>query len=246
MKIKYEVVSDKGLLRSNNEDMALVFGELVRDNSVSFAFELTPNIPFAAIVADGMGGMNGGEVASEMAATSFNDFVELLPVDLEDNAVIVRLKKWARDVDAKIKQKGDRIPSLRNMGTTFTGLLAYGNSLFVMNVGDSRTYRYRYECMKQLTDDHSERARLGDDSIPSNLIYNALGTGTAFMDVKSMKLVVGDRYVICSDGLSDLVSNEVIHELLEHGSGARQYVQAALQAGGKDNVTVVTMEVISM
>lgn len=54
------------------------------------------------------------------------------------------------------------------------------------------------------------------------------------------------KYVICSDGLSDLVSNEVIYELLEHDSGARQYVQAALQAGGKDNVTVVTMEVISM
>ena len=90
MKIKYEVVSDKGLLRSNNEDMALVFGELIRDNSVSFTFELTPNIPFAAIVADGMGGMNGGEVASEMAATSFNDFVEVLPMDLDDNAVIVR------------------------------------------------------------------------------------------------------------------------------------------------------------
>lgn len=246
MKIKYEVVSDKGLLRSNNEDMALVFGELVRDNSVSFAFELTPDIPFAAIVADGMGGMNGGEVASEMATTSFNDFVELLPVGLEDNVVIMRLKKWAREVDAEIKQKGERNPSLQNMGTTFTGLLAYGNSLFVMNVGDSRTYRYRYECMKQLTDDHSERARLGDDSIPSNLIYNALGTGTAFMDVKSMKLVVGDRYVICSDGLSDLVSNESIHELLKNSCGARQYVQAALQAGGNDNVTVVTMEVISM
>ena len=79
--------------------------------------------------------------------------------------------------------------------------------------------------------------------MPANLIYNALGTGTAFIDVKVMQLVEGDRYVVCSDGLSDMVSDEAIEQMLRNGDNARQYVQTALQGGGRDNVTVIVLDV---
>lgn len=243
MKIRYEAVSNVGLVRTNNEDMALVFGEYIRDNNIAFAFDLAPQMPFTAIVADGMGGMNGGEVASQMATAAFNSFAESLTPGMSPDEVVMALKQWTRLCDRSIVERGQQDPLLLRMGTTLTGLLAFNDTLFVLNIGDSRTYRLRYDIFKQLTEDHSERQRTGDPSVPANLIYNALGTGTAFIDVKVMQLVEGDRYVVCSDGLSDMVSDEAIEQMLRNGNSARQYVQAALQGGGRDNVTVIVLDV---
>ena len=162
---------------------------------------------------------------------------------MSHDEVVMALKQWTRLCDRSIVEQGQQDPSLLRMGTTLTGLLAFNDTLFVLNIGDSRTYRLRYDTFKQLTEDHSERQRTGDQSVPANLIYNALGTGTAFIDVKVMQLVEGDRYVVCSDGLSDMVSDEAIEQMLRNGDNARQYVQAALQGGGRDNVTVIVLDV---
>ena len=135
MKIRYEAVSNVGLVRTNNEDMALVFGEYIRDNNIAFAFDLTPQMPFTAIVADGMGGMNGGEVASQMAAAAFNSFAESLTPDMSHDEVVMALKQWTRLCDRSIVERGQQDPSLLRMGTTLTGLLAFNNTLFVLNIG---------------------------------------------------------------------------------------------------------------
>lgn len=243
MKIRFEAVSNVGLVRKNNEDMALVFGEQIRDNSMAFAFDLTPQLPFAAIVCDGMGGMNGGEMASELAATSFNSFVENLTPGMNEDSTVTALKQWTRQCDRLIVERGLEDPSLHMMGTTLTGLLATGGKLYVLNIGDSRTYRLRYDNFKQLTTDHSERQRTDDPAVPKNLLYNALGIGTAFIDIRVMQFVPGDRYVVCSDGLCDMVSDTGIWHLAREGCTARLLVETALQSGGRDNVTVVVVDV---
>lgn len=238
MKLEYEAISNVGLHRTGNEDMALVMGQTLRDDRDCFSFELNEKVHLAAIVADGLGGHEAGEVASKMACESFRDFVETLPEALGENELILRVKDWVRTANASILAAAEG----NGMGCTFTGLLLYEGKALVLNIGDSRTYRYRYETLKPLTTDHSERLRTGDMSIPSSTIYNCLGLEGAFIDVSLTRIVVGDEFVVCSDGLSDLVSDEALCGLLAHGASAQQLVDAALSAGGWDNVTVILLK----
>lgn len=240
MKIRYDVISDVGCVRTNNEDMALVFGEQIRDSSASFAFDMPENMRFSAIVADGMGGYEGGEIASAMATRSFDEFLNGLPEGLDQNDVVMELKQWIKNINEEIISAAGG----SGMGCTFCGIFTYEEKAFVINVGDSRMYRIRYDLFKQITTDHSERNRKGDMSIPSNIIYNALGVPGAFVDVIPTKMIAGDKYIICSDGLSDMVEDETIAAILKSGGDiTRQLVTAALNAGGKDNVTVIYIEI---
>lgn len=241
MKIRCDIVSDKGRVRSNNEDMALVFGERVRDSSISFTYEETNQIRFLAIVSDGMGGYEGGEIASEMATTSFNKFLNTLPDCLEMNNLIMAVKQWGVEVNEAII----KVAQGNGMGCTLCGIFCYEENAYIINIGDSRLYRLRYGLFKQLTTDHSIRNRIGDSHIPSNLIYNALGVDGAFIDIMPTKLVVGDRYLICSDGLSDLVDDETVKKILIAEDGdSRQLIDAAMKAGGTDNITVILLNIL--
>ena len=196
MRIRCDVVCETGKVRDNNEDMALVFGEQVRDSALSFTCDVEDTTRFVAAVADGMGGHADGEVASAMATGSFNDFLAALPDGLDAEEVVKAVKQW-------------------------------GVGLF-----------------KQLTIDHSERVRQNDPAIPSNLIYNALGLDNVFVDVTPTRMVNGDKYLICSDGLTDMVEGaEIGRQIRVEDCSARRLVEAALAAGGADNVTVVLLEV---
>ena len=125
------------------------------------------------------------------------------------------------------------------MATTLTGLLLYFDQAYILNCGDSRTYRLRYDNFRQLTRDHSERNRLNDPSAPANLMYNCLGIPEAFIDITPAKVVEGDQYIICSDGLSDYASEA---EMQTNIQSAQALVDAALAAGAPDNVTVITLK----
>lgn len=239
MNIRIDAMSDVGYVRSNNEDMALVLGEQLRDDKTAMAFELQENERLTAIVADGMGGYERGEVASEMATGLFDAFLDGLPGGLDTNDMILELKRWCRETNQKILDAA----AGTGMGCTFTGLFTYEGQAYIVNIGDSRTYRLRRDFMKQMTTDHSERNRQHDDTLPSNLIYNALGAEGAFIDVTPTRIVPGDKYIICSDGLSDMVDDETIERIAKNGGNAEALVEAAKQAGGEDNVTVVVMEV---
>lgn len=239
MNIRIDAMSDVGCVRSNNEDMALVLGEQLRDDKTAMAFELQENERLTAIVADGMGGYERGEVASEMATGLFDAFLDGLPGGLDTNDMILELKRWCRETNQKILDAA----AGTGMGCTFTGLFTYEGQAYIVNIGDSRTYRLRRDFMKQMTTDHSERNRQHDDTLPSNLIYNALGAEGAFIDVTPTRIVPGDKYIICSDGLSDMVDDETIERIAKNGGNAEALVEAAKQAGGEDNVTVVVMEV---
>lgn len=240
MTIRIDAVSDVGCVRLNNEDMALVYGEQLRDDKMAMAFELPENGRMTAIVSDGMGGYDRGEVASEMATGLFDAFLDALPEGLQVDEVVMELKRWCRETNGKIMDAADGT----GMGCTFTGLFTYGEQAFIVNIGDSRTYRLRHDFLKQMTTDHSERERRQDDSIPSNLIYNALGAKDTFIDVIPTRMVEGDKFLVCSDGLSDMIDNDTIERMMMDGCNAQALVDAAKEAGGLDNVTVVMVEVI--
>lgn len=247
MKIRYDVVSNVGCVRDNNEDMALVFGAFVRDDAQRSMVPMASRPRFSAMLADGMGGYGGGEIASEMVLRSFDRFLTDLPGGLDDFEITGEVKTWFDEANRAVMQAATASPELDHMGTTLTGIFTYGDYDFMVNAGDSRVYRWRYETLRQLTVDHSERQRLGDPTLPSNVIYNAVGIPQAFIDVTCLTadypVIEGDVYVICSDGLCDMISDEQIESILAAGGDARALVQAALDAGGKDNCTVILLQI---
>lgn len=247
IKFRFDVVSNVGVVRTNNEDMAYIFGAKIRDDERRSMVPVDSTTRFAAVIADGMGGYGGGEIASEMAVDSFDGFLLSLGENMEPLDVIIAAKQWVKDVNNQILTRGASNPELTNMGTTLTGIFTYNGESYLMNCGDSRVYRFRDGNLYQLSVDHSERERLQDYSLPSNLIYNALGIPNAFIDVTAMRskwpMVDGDVYLVCSDGLSDMISDDDISEILENKGNAQSLVDAALAAGGRDNCTVILLQV---
>lgn len=246
MNLTCNLTSDMGLHRTNNEDMVLLNGEFYRDAAHQDVFCLADNARMAALVADGMGGYEGGEFASELALQSFQEMLEALPDDLDSETLQEMVRSWATDAHYLIVQKGIDMPQFSNMGTTLVGLLFYHRTMLWVNIGDSRIYRFRDGVLRQLSKDHSMRELYNDPSQPSNLIYNALGGGDkAFADVEDItaRVMEGDRYIICSDGLTDMVDDDTIERILTEGGHTAQLVEAAKAAGGKDNVSVLEVEV---
>lgn len=246
MILQCQVASDVGSVRTNNEDIALLTGGLYRDAVDSFEIELQPMSRFTAIVADGMGGYEGGEIASEMAVKSFDSFFTGLPAGLSVDRLVARVKSWVAEMHAEIISFGDEHREYAGMGTTMVGMFAYEGKMFRINIGDSRLYRFRNGMLKQLSVDHSMRELTGDMSQPSNLIYNSLGAGgKVFADVEEMtsQLISDDRFLICSDGLSDMLSDEEIASLLISNADVEALVTAAKQAGGRDNISVILLTV---
>lgn len=240
MTLAYEALSHVGLFRSINQDMAIVMQQTIRDDTDSFSFEIpeegAETLKFAAIVCDGLGGHAKGEIASELACESFRDFVDKMEDNLDDNGLVMKIKQWFRSFNETLIARGKGELSC----TTLTGLLLYGETLAILNCGDSRTYRIRYGNMSRLTTDHSERERTGNSEAPTTQMYNCLGIPSAFIDVKLARLVEGDRYLICSDGLTDMVSEQDIKHFFAEPT---RLLQLALEAGGYDNVTIVGISI---
>lgn len=236
---KYHAISDIGCIRKNNEDMAYVAGKLVRDGEIEGDFSLeNPCVAFA--VADGMGGYEGGEVASEIVCRSFSTFIKDL-VSADVNTTIRKIKDWAIEANGVILETASLRYELSEMGTTFIALIYSGEKLYLLNVGDSRCYRIRAGILKQLSTDHSERERTGNPEVPSNLIYNFMGipSGEFFSDVTELTPLEGDSYILCSDGLSDLVDSDYIET---HHDSVENLVSQAKLNGGRDNITIVKIE----
>lgn len=231
--LKYKAISDVGRVRKNNEDMAYVAGDLLRDSRTEGSAEGT----CAFAVADGMGGYEGGKVASEIVCRSFSAFVAGLE-GVDDEWMIRNIKGWAMETNQLMNESAALRPELSEMGTTFVGLIFADAKMWLINIGDSRCYRIRGGILKLLSADHSERNRTGNHDTPSNLIYNFIGNtpGEFFSDVTGYIPLPGDVYLLCSDGLSDMVSDESIEENFE---SVDTLVSLAKEAGGRDNITIV-------
>lgn len=247
-----EMVSrtDAGMVRSHNEDAVLT----------------NPALGLA-VIADGMGGYNAGEVASSMATT-------VLGTELEKS--FTRLAPYMQDADGKlhahtafeaeiarantsIYQAAQSQPQYAGMGTTLVAALFYDNSLTVAHIGDSRLYRYRGEQLQAVTRDHSllqeqidsgmitpEEARHSQNR---NLVTRALGVDPVVEpEIRDYDTLPGDIYLLCSDGLNDMVEDDEIaltfQTLMPNlDLAANQLIQMANDNGGRDNVSVVLVRV---
>lgn len=242
MKLKIQAVSDTGCVRDHNEDMALVGHERVRDGGTSLTVGVDSDTVLPVAVSDGMGGCAAGEVASEMVIDALDDFSDDLPTDLTVDELTDSLRRWAETTNRLVVMRGEAADT-RGMGTTLCGVFFYGPHILMYNAGDSRLYRLRNGILRQLTTDHSMRELTGREDFPSSAMYNCFGLeNDFFIDIKDITANVldDDVLLICSDGLNDMLSDEEIESLTPD---ADVLAEAALNAGGKDNVTIVSIKI---
>ena len=230
----YAARTDRGLIRASNQDAVFAGNTLL-------------------VVADGMGGHAAGDMASRLVVNAF------VPLDARDSGgdLLRALAKATREGNRSISEVVHESPELDGMGTTVTALLFDGGRLAMAHVGDSRAYLYRDGVLHQLTHDDTFVQSLIDDGRITqeeashhpqrSLLLRALNGTDVDPALTIREVSVGDRYLICSDGLSGVVSAEVIAETLatpDPGAAADGLVQLALVGGGPDNVTVIVADVV--
>lgn len=243
--------TDPGMVRSNNED--------------SVSADASKGL---VVLADGMGGYNAGEVASGMATTVITTELQQLlksadPHETEEKTGRRVAEKLLRDQIAKantsIYQSSQSQPQYAGMGTTLVVGLFYDNKIAVAHVGDSRMYRQRGDTFSQVTKDHSLLQEQIDSGLLTkeqakgaankNLVTRALGIDpTVDPEIHEYDVLPGDMYLLCSDGLCDMVSDEDISMALQAmGSNLKlcvaHLIQMANDNGGRDNISVIIARV---
>lgn len=244
--------TDPGMVRSHNED--------------SVAADPANGL---VVLADGMGGYNAGEVASGMATTVITTemqqlFARMKPYDVEPETQKTVAPQLVREqvmkANASIYHAAQSQPQYAGMGTTLVVCLFYDNKVLVAHLGDSRLYRMRDSGLKQITRDHSLLQEQIDSGLITseqakhaqhkNLVTKALGIDpTVEPEIREYETRPGDIYLLCSDGLCDMVDDGDISMTLEAlGANlklaAQQLVQMANDNGGKDNVSVILVRVL--
>jgi len=234
LSLRAVMATDPGKIRSNNEDTAYAGARLV-------------------VVADGMGGLPAGELASDIVVAG------LRPLDdaPDDAAPLDLLRDAVAAANDEIRVQADADPERYGMGTTCTAMMLAGDHLAVVHVGDSRGYRLREGKLGQVTRDDTYVQLLVDlgeigaaearDHPQRSLVTQALQGGAYEPHVFDLDAVPGDRLLLCSDGLSDVITDESIRDVLlgnaEPDVAAARLVELTLRAGAPDNVTVVIADI---
>jgi len=249
MKLRISCVSDVGRIRDNNEDMASIGMYLIRDNSLNIDKEVFEGENFCLLVSDGMGGHESGEYASQFTLEALRAF--LLDKSLEHHNPILELKQKIEDISTRLNAKAYEQHQGKAMGCTLTGLIWMSGKTLLVNVGDSRTYRLRDGMLRQLTVDQTLHER---DLVPlpaGKALYNCIGAGcdteAGIQDI-SGRLMESDRILVCSDGLSDMLEDDVIERLLAEGGPEEScavLVDTAKRNGGVDNITVIVADIFN-
>lgn len=243
--IHMTAASKVGCVRSQNEDMVLLGSHFVRNNAFSTRVDLTNSDRYIMAVADGMGGHNRGDVASSDALHNLEFYFHDLPTGLSPESIKDKFEDWLDSINNIIDSKGRSDEQYKGMGTTLVGLAFYEGQFYTLNCGDSRLYRFRDGDLTQLTSDHSLSNMLGS-SQHSNVITNCIGGGatSSFIDIVNITddIKEGDVYMLCSDGLTDMLPDSIIYTLLAEGSDANTLCDAAVAAGGLDNVSCCVLQ----
>ncbi|WP_061961319.1 PP2C family protein-serine/threonine phosphatase [Demequina flava] len=240
LSLHYAARSDVGLVRSNNQDSAFAG-------------------PHLLVVADGMGGAAGGDIASSIAVG------RLAALDGESHGpdeALDELKEAIADAHAEIVERAANDPELSGLGTTVTALLRAGSTLSMAHIGDSRAYLMRDGELDQVTTDHSFVQHLVDTGRISaadaenhpkrSMLLRVLGDVDADVpvDISVRETRAGDRWMLCSDGLSGVVSRETLEhtmaEIEDPGDCADELVTLALAGGAPDNVTCIVADVVDI
>jgi serine/threonine protein phosphatase PrpC len=266
--------SHQGHIRENNEDSYLVmkFGRSLENVLTNLETGLLEQSylmnGYGMFVADGMGGLAAGEVASRLALTRLIDLI----VETSDwtlslrhhrdlTKVLERMTERFFQIDEIVRTEASRDMALQGMGTTLTVAAALGNDLLIGHVGDSRAYLLRGDEFKQLTTDHTLAQALIDAGVANpddpasrsmrHVLTAAVGSlGQGEPQVQRFKLNDGDQLLLCTDGLTELVDDKTIANIVSKAkssqSACEELVDLALAGGGVDNVTVVLAHFTSL
>ncbi|MEV4191710.1 PP2C family protein-serine/threonine phosphatase [Streptomyces toxytricini] len=236
LSLRFAAGSHKGMIREGNEDSGYAGPRLLA-------------------VADGMGGQAAGEVASSEVISSLVQ----LDDDVPGSDILTSLGTAVQRANEQLRIMVEEDAQLEGMGTTLTALLWTGQRLGLVHVGDSRAYLLRDGVLTQITQDHTWVQRLVDEGRITeeeatthpqrSLLMRALGSGdTVEPDLSIREVRAGDRYLICSDGLSGVVSHQTLEETLADYHGPHETVQSliqlALRGGGPDNITCIVADVL--
>lgn len=238
LSLRFAAGSHKGMIREGNEDSGYAGPRLLA-------------------IADGMGGQAAGEVASSEVISTLVQ----LDDDVPGSDILTSLGTTVQRANDQLRLMVEEDPQLEGMGTTLTALLWTGQRLGLVHVGDSRAYLLRDGVLTQITQDHTWVQRLVDEGRITeeeatthpqrSLLMRALGSGDHVEpDLSIREVRAGDRYLICSDGLSAVVSHQTIEETLADYQGPQETVQdliqLALRGGGPDNITCIVADVFDV
>ena len=250
--IEYAAQTDVGLMRVHNEDALAVCPESA-----------------LTILADGMGGYNAGEVASDIAISVIKEYVHDKLHSFLSLLIPHQPNELQHIVEGAVELANNTIlntslnePQFMGMGTTLVMSLCYGDILVVAHVGDSRAYRLRSGELTQITRDHSvvqeqidagmitaESAQYSDIK---NLVTRAVGVGFPVdVEVNLHQVAIGDIYLLCSDGLTDMLNSQKIQEILQKDNVTlsemcAELVEQANHQGGRDNISVILFKINSI
>ncbi|CBG71611.1 MULTISPECIES: Stp1/IreP family PP2C-type Ser/Thr phosphatase [Streptomyces] len=238
LSLRFAAGSHKGMIREGNEDSGYAGPRLLA-------------------IADGMGGQAAGEVASSEVIST----LVTLDDDVPGSDILTSLGTAVQRANDQLRAMVEEDPQLEGMGTTLTALLWTGQRLGLVHVGDSRAYLLRDGVLTQITQDHTWVQRLVDEGRITeeeatthpqrSLLMRALGSGDHVEpDLSIREVRAGDRYLICSDGLSGVVSHQTMEDTLASYQGpqetVQELIQLALRGGGPDNITVIIADVLDL
>jgi serine/threonine protein phosphatase PrpC len=233
--------TDLGLVRPGNEDSALISSNLIA-------------------VADGMGGHAGGEVASSIAINTLTELIKILESNEIDNDskddLFVNI---THQIDSAILQSSKDDPELSGMGTTLTALNITGSNVGLLHIGDSRCYRYRDKKLEQLSVDHTvmqellDQGRLTQSEVANHpqrsLLTQALMGDSGIVPILiNFEIKAGDRFLLCSDGLTNVLSDYEISKIIEANVDkdiANALIAEVKAKGAPDNITVIWTQLSS-
>ncbi|GCD36386.1 protein phosphatase [Streptomyces chrestomyceticus JCM 4735] len=238
LSLRFAAGSHKGMIREGNEDSGYAGPRLLA-------------------IADGMGGQAAGEVASSEVISTLVQ----LDDDVPGSDILTSLGTAVQRANDQLRVMVEEDPQLEGMGTTLTALLWTGQRLGLVHVGDSRAYLLRDGVLTQITQDHTWVQRLVDEGRITeeeatthpqrSLLMRALGSGDHVEpDLSIREVRAGDRYLICSDGLSGVVSHQTLEDTLASYHGphetVQELIQLALRGGGPDNITCIVADVLDV
>ncbi|WP_055547104.1 PP2C family serine/threonine-protein phosphatase [Streptomyces sp. NBRC 110028] len=238
LSLRFAAGSHKGMIREGNEDSGYAGPRLLA-------------------IADGMGGQAAGEVASSEVISTLVQ----LDDDVPGSDILTSLGTAVQRANDQLRVMVEEDPQLEGMGTTLTALLWTGQRLGLVHVGDSRAYLLRDGALTQITQDHTWVQRLVDEGRITeeeagthpqrSLLMRALGSGDHVEpDLSIREVRAGDRYLICSDGLSGVVSHQTLEDTLASYQGphetVQELIQLALRGGGPDNITCIVADVLDV